>query len=136
MHLKPDRVKDSIKERTKSLFGPMGSHTESELWSDSESELWSDSESELWSDSESPLEMASERTSPMVVLSSTVPIDLYHLLCEAVVTCVKHNRLDIIITYVCNLEPTPKDVFDIARELKHIANLKNTIDSTFVPIRY
>jgi hypothetical protein len=115
---------EQIKERTKSLFGPMGSDSESELWSDSES------------DSESPLETASERTSPMVVLSSTVPIDLYHLLCEAVVTCVKHNRLDIIITYVCNLEVTPKDVFDIARELKQIANLKNTIDSTFVPIRY
>lgn len=75
----------------------------------------------------------SDTTSPL--LASTVPNEFSHLLEEAIATCMKHERNDIIITYLCNLQATPREVGDIATELKHIAHLQH-IHSTFVPIRY
>ena len=92
----------------------------------------------LGADSFSPVEIVSETASPMSVLASTVPIDLSYLLHEAMVTCEKHGRMDIIITYLCNLQATPKEVGEIARDIKHIVHLQDTdtIRTTFVPIRY
>lgn len=90
------------------------------------------------SDSVSPTEIISESdtASPPLVLASTVPDDLTHLLEEARATCEKHERIDIILTYLCNLQATPKEVGDIATDLKHITHLQDSIKSTFVPIRY
>lgn len=78
----------------------------------------------------------SDTTSPPLVLASTIPNDCAHLLEEAIATCEKHERIDIILTYLCNLQATPKEVGDIATELKHIAHLQNSIKVTLVPIRY
>lgn len=88
--------------------------------------------------SDSSPEIISEQdtTSPPLVLASTVPDDLSHLLEEAIATCKKHERIDIIITYLCNLHAIPKEVSEIATELNHIAHLQDTIHSTFVCIRY
>jgi hypothetical protein len=62
--------------------------------------------------------------------------DIDTLLKDAFLTCMIHERLDIINTYVCNTEVTAKDKKIIASELKHIANLGKDICFTFVPIRY
>ena len=62
--------------------------------------------------------------------------DIDTLLKNAFLTCMIHERLDIITTYVCNTEVTAKDKKIIAKELKHIANLGNDICFTLVPIRY
>uniref|UniRef100_A0A6C0IXS2 Uncharacterized protein n=1 Tax=viral metagenome TaxID=1070528 RepID=A0A6C0IXS2_9ZZZZ len=90
------------------------------------------------SDSSSPTEIISysETESPSLVLASMIPDDFYHLLEEAIATCEKHERIDIILTYLCNLQATPKEVGEIATDLKHIAHLQDSIKSTFVPIRY
>tara|TARA_B110000027_G_C16107985_1_gene296248 strand:+ start:806 stop:1159 length:354 start_codon:yes stop_codon:yes gene_type:complete len=90
------------------------------------------------SGSVSPTEIISESdtASPPLVLASTIPDDFAHLLEEAIATCEKHERIDIILTYLCNLQATPKEVGDIATELKHITYLQDSIKSTFVPIRY
>lgn len=90
------------------------------------------------SDSSSPTEIisGSETASPPLVLASKIPDDFSHLLDEAIATCEKHERIDIILTYVCNLQATPKEVGEIATELKHIAHLQDSMTSTFVPIRY
>ena len=85
------------------------------------------------SDSSSPVDIVSKTS---LVLASTVPIEFYPLLDEAIVTCEKHGRIDIIITYLCNLQATSKEVGEIARGLKHIAHLQHNITTTFVPIRY
>ena len=82
-------------------------------------------------------ESSEETTSPVVVLTSTVPADLEGLLLEAIITCARHKRSDIINTYVCNLQATPKDVFEVASDLQYIARLDlGNINSTFVPIGY
>jgi len=83
----------------------------------------------------SSLEIVSERATPVAVLATT-PIDFVNLMWQAWVTCEKHRRLDIITTYVCNLRNHPKDVFEVAKDLKYIAHLKNDISFMFVPIRY
>ena len=82
-------------------------------------------------------ESSEETTSPVVVLTSTVPVDLEKLLEDAIITCARHKRPDIINTYVCNLQATPKDVFEVANDLQYIARLDlGNINSTFVPIGY
>ena len=89
------------------------------------------------SDSSSPTEISeSETASPPLVVASTVPDDFSHLLEQATITCEKHGRMDIINTYLCNLQAAPKEVGEIATELNHIAHLQDTIHSTFVRIDY
>lgn len=90
------------------------------------------------SDSDSLMEIISESdtASPPLVLASTIPDDFAHLLEEVIATCEKHERTDIILTYLCNLQVTPKKVGDIATELNYITHLQDSINSTFVPIRY
>ena len=93
----------------------------------------------LASDSSSTeISSESETASPPLILaSSTISDDLDTLLEDAYVTCMVHGRLDIINTYVCNLQVSPKDVETITDELEHIANLDDDkIKYTFVPIRY
>ena len=77
-------------------------------------------------------------TSSPLVLALTSPIDDFnHLLCEAIATCEKYERTDIILTYLCNhLHAIPKEVDEISSGLKHIIHLQDNITSTFVPIRY
>lgn len=86
------------------------------------------------SDSVSPPHLISE--SDTLVLASTIPDDFTHLLEEAIAVCEEHERTDIIITYMCNLQVFPKEVSNIATELKYIGDLQGRIKSTFVPIRY
>ena len=91
------------------------------------------------SDSSPPTEIISESETaspPPLVLASTIHDNFDHLFDEAIATCVRHERTDIILTYVCNLRATPKDVDQICAELKHIVHLQDSITSTFVPIRY
>lgn len=93
---------------------------------------------QMGSDSPSALEIVSEMATPAAAPAMTVPvpIDLSHLLEQAITTCEKHERLDIINTYLCNLHVSPKEVFEIANNLEYIAHLQDDITTMFVPIRY
>ena len=82
------------------------------------------------------VEIVSERATPAAVRETTVPTVFSHLLEQAIATCEKHERLDIITTYLCNLHVSPKEVYEIANDLEHIVHLQDDITAMFVPIRY
>ena len=69
------------------------------------------------------------------LIHTSVPSDINSLLFEAYVKCVKIDRYDIILTYVCNLKKRPRTIDRIKLDLQTIVDL-SAIDVayTFIPI--